>query len=449
MIGFIGLSHLGMVSGIVAAAKGDDVVAYDPNALHCGALSRGQFPIAEPGLSELFAAARARIRFTHRPEELAGCSLLVCSADVPTMADNHSDLAPITQLVQTALSHAASGAVLVILSQVPPGFTRQIAQAIGKRGGQPLAVFYQVETLVFGHAVERAQQPERIIVGCSDPHEALPSAYAAWLQRFACPIVPMRYESAELAKVAINLFLTSSVCTANMLAQLCEVIGADWSEIIPALRLDRRIGPYAYLAPGLGLSGGNLERDLITVRELAQRDGTDAGLIEAWLAQSHARRDWPLRILHDEVLSRIENPVIAMWGLAYKPNTHSTKNAPALALIEALRSVAIQAYDPQAVVEQARYPHVRMLPSALAACRGADALAVMSPWPEFSSVRPAQIRELMRGRVIIDPFGALDRKTCVASGLRHWQLGVPAPLECSRTDDEEQEHEVDVRGGRG
>jgi len=117
-------------------------------------------------------------------------------------------------------------------------------------------LFYQVETLIFGQAVERALAPERVIVGCRDPKAALPEPYSTYLKAFDCPILPMRYESAELSKISINVCLVASIGATNMMAELCEGIGADWSEIVPALRLDRRIGRHAYLAPGLGIAGG-------------------------------------------------------------------------------------------------------------------------------------------------------------------------------------------------
>lgn len=114
----------------------------------------------------------------------------------------------------------------------------------------------------------RALYPERIIIGTDEPQRALPEAYASFLLRFDCPILSMRFESAELCKISINCCLVASVSVANTLAEICEHNGADWSEIAPALKLDKRIGSHAYLSPGLGISGGNLERDLNTVIEL-------------------------------------------------------------------------------------------------------------------------------------------------------------------------------------
>ncbi|MBK8065034.1 MAG: hypothetical protein IPK29_14045 [Betaproteobacteria bacterium] len=221
---------------------------------------------------------------------------------------------------------ARKDAVIVVLSQVPPGFTR------GKqREGRIL--YYQVETLIFGRAVERALLPERYIVGCADPSQPLPAACRTLPDGARLPDPAMRYESAGLAKISINMCLVASVSTANTLAELCEKIGADWSEIVPALKLDRRIGQYSYLAPGLGIAGGNLERDLATVCSFADRDAAPMpALARAWIANSRHRRDWVLRTLYREVLCKHEDPEIAVLGLAYKQDTHSAKNSPVIAL---------------------------------------------------------------------------------------------------------------------
>lgn len=421
-IGFVGLSHLGIVSSVAAASKGFNVIGFDPDSTLCDALSQGRIAIIEPGLPELFSEHRGRLRFTSEARALGACDLLICSADVPTDADGRSELTVITTLVETMVAHAPNGATVVVLSQVPPGFTRRLAP-LGL--ARHLQLFYQVETLIFGQGVERVLHPERFIIGCADAEAALPEPYARLLGAFGCPVLRMRYESAELAKLAINMFLISSVTTANTLAELCEAIGADWSEVVPALRLDQRIGARAYLQPGLGLSGGNLERDLATVRRLAEEHGSDVGVVDAWLTDSRYRRDWVLRRLHADILSRVGEPILAVWGLAYKAQTNSTKNSPALALIDALPAVAVRVYDPQVTLNGVARPHVTQTASALEACRGADALAVMTPWPEFAAVSPSQIRELMRGRVVLDPFGVLNANACAADGLQPHRLGAP------------------------
>jgi UDPglucose 6-dehydrogenase len=286
-------------------------------------------------------------------------------------------------------------------------------------------LFYQVETLVFGRAVERATRPERYIVGCADPAKALPEAFATLLGASGCPILPMRYESAELAKIAINCCLVASITIANMLAELSERIGADWSEIVPALKLDARIGQGAYLAPGLGIAGGNLERDLATITRLAESTGSDANVIRAFVANSRHRRDWATRVLHNEVLARKADALIGILGLAYKENTHSTKNSPSLALISTLASTRLKVYDPVVPASAANHPRAQGVESALAAAEGADALVIMTPWPAFRALDPSVLARVMEGNTILDPFRVLDGGAVVAAGLDYLTLGAP------------------------
>lgn len=426
-VGFVGLSHLGIISSVATASKGLDVIAYDPDPSLCEALRQGRPPIAEPGLLELLAAHQERLRVTADPEALGACALVVISTDVPTDAQNHSDLRMIHQRIEAVAGSLAPETVVIVLSQVPPGFTRRLAQTLARaHPDRGLQVFYQVETLIVGAAVQRALAPERFMVGCADPEAELPAAYAEWFQRFPCPILRMRYESAELAKISINAFLASSVCTTNMVAELCEAIRADWAEIAPALRLDKRIGPHAYLSPGLGLSGGNLERDLVTIQHLGRQAGTDTSVIDACVVNSAYRKQWALRVIHRDVLSQYPEPMIAIWGLAYKAGTRSTKNSPSLALIRALHSYPIRVFDPQVTATPFNAPTIVQTASALAACSGADALAIMTPWPEFAQIDVAKIREHLRGRVIVDPFGVLDGTRCEALGLLHVRLGTRA-----------------------
>lgn len=427
-VGFAGLSHLGIISSACAASKGFDVVAYDPDAGLCAEVGRGQPPITEPGLAELFAASCGRLQVTSAPDGLRACDLVVLASDVPTDAEHRSDLVGIRRLLDTMQTHTAPEAVLVILSQVPPGFTREAAEALQAASpDRPRRLWYQVETLIFGQAVERGLKPERFIVGCAQPSDPLPDAYAQYLAVFGCPILRMRYESAELAKMAINMLLVSSLSTTNTLSELCEAIGADWTEIAPALALDRRIGPHAYLKPGLGFAGGNLDRDLATISALAQAHGTDIGIVEAWRSNSAHRRQWALTALHREALSQCVHPRIAVWGLAYKAHTASTKHSPAVDLLQSLHPFEVRVYDPCASLDGAAgVDGALRAPSALDACQGADALAIMTPWPEFSQVPLRELKAVMRGRVLVDPFGVLDEAACSAQGFRYARLGTPA-----------------------
>ena len=416
VIGFAGMTHLGLVSAVAASEKGFRVVCFDPDALRIGTLEQGKLPVSEPRLDDLVVKNKARLQFTSDPAALAVCDVIYVAPDVPTDDQGRSDLGPIIALLDKVFIAARKNAVIVVLSQVPPGFTRSKTQA-----GRIL--YYQVETLIFGNAVERALHPERYIVGCADPAQALPLAYTAFLAAHGCPILPMRYESAELAKISINMCLVASVSTANTLAELCEKIGADWSEIVPALKLDKRIGQYSYLNPGLGIAGGNLERDLATICNFAEVHGTDAGVVRAWIANSRHRRDWALRALQQELLSKVDDPVIAVLGLAYKQDTHSTKNSPSLALLENLKPYCVRVYDPIVSSSAAANPRCHGAASELEACEGADAVAIMTPWAQFAKLVPAEIAKQLRGKLVLDPYALLDATACRAADLVYMTLG--------------------------
>jgi UDPglucose 6-dehydrogenase len=424
-VGYAGMTHLGLVSGAAAAARGFATVCFDPDPARIAALARGELPVLEPELPELIAAHRSKLTFSADPASLAACDLVYVAPDVPTDAHGVSDLEPLDALLRMVDGALGGAAVLVVLSQVPPGFIRA-----RQRAGRVL--HYQVETLIFGRAIERATRPERFIVGCADPAAPLPPAYAAFLAAFGCPILPMRLESAELAKISINLCLVASISVANTLADLCERIEADWSEIAPALKLDRRIGPAAYLTPGLGLGGGNLERDLATVVKLAWETGSDAGVIDAFVHDSRRRRDWVLRTLHRAVLADAPGATLGILGLAYKEDTHSTKNSPALALIEQLAPWRLKLYDPAVPATAARHPAAAGAASALDAADGVDAVVIMTPWAEFRALAPAELARRMAGRVLIDPFGVIDGRAAAAAGLYHHTLGRPPLLAAVR-----------------
>jgi len=418
-IGFAGMTHLGINSAAASAARGFRTVCFDADAQLTGRLKAAELPVVEPGLPELLQEHGERLSFVSDAGKLADCDVVYIAADVSTDDDGQSDLAGIRGLIGAVARHLAERAILVVLCQVPPGFTRGLAFPRER-------LFYQVETLVFGRAVERATHPERIILGCEEPSRPLPHPLTSFLQAFGCPVLPMRYESAEFAKISINCCLVASVTVANTLAELSERIGADWNEIVPALKLDRRIGQHAYLAPGLGLSGGNLERDLATVLHLAAETGSHAELVRAFLANSRHRRGWPLRTLHREVLAGKPNAVVAVLGLAYKENTHSTKNSPSLALIRHLQTWRLRVHDPVVPLRAADHPQAMGCATAREAATGADALAIMTPWPAYRELSAGELRRVMRGRTVLDPYRVLDGAALRTAGFDYFTLGAPA-----------------------
>jgi UDPglucose 6-dehydrogenase len=421
IVGFAGMTHLGLVSASAVASKGFPVVCYDADSALIKRLTAGELPVSEPNLDSLIRANGQRQRFTSELSAIDRCEVVYIAHDVTTDDVGQSDLSGIRRLIDTIAPALGPHAVLVVLCQVPPGFTRSLTEP------PPDRRYYQVETLVFGQAVERATQPERCIVGCADPSKSLDPRFRAVLEAFGCPILPMRYESAELAKISINMCLVASIGVANMLAELSEGIGAVWSEIVPALKLDRRIGRDSYLTPGLGLAGGNLERDLATVERLAVAHGSDTGIVRAWLANSRRRRDWAARTIRSVLLDAEPDAVVAVWGLAYKENTLSVKNSPSLATIEQLQGARLRLHDPVVPASVARHPRARGFATPLEAAHGADALMILTPWPQYREIAAGEIVRNLKGRIVLDPYAVLDNDAATAAGLRYYTLGRPAP----------------------
>lgn len=422
MIGFLGLTHLGLVSAAGAAERGARVLVHDLDPDVVTAVGAGCLPVHEPGLREAIERAGDRLRFTSRAADLEHCDVIYVAPDVPTLAGGASDVAIVDRYLDVAAAIAPAGSCVVVLSQVQPGFTRPHRPLV-ERSGRTLA--YQVETLVFGRALDRAVRPERTIVGLPDSAVPLHPAHRAFLERFEAPIISMRYESAELCKIAINALLVSSVATTSMLAGICEAVGADWYELIPALRLDARIGPSAYLAPGLGVGGTNLGRDIATIDRLAREHGPDASLVAAWRAVSATAAGWPLRILIERAPLAAADAAVGVWGLAYKQDTASTRGSAGVTLARTLAAAGIRtaAYDPVAEPVVIASPSFVRVDDPLAACSGADALVVTTPWPAFRDSDMAAVRRELRGKLVIDPFGLLDPTAVADEGLTHLTAG--------------------------
>jgi UDPglucose 6-dehydrogenase len=416
-VGFVGASHLGQVYAVASAAAGMDVVILDPDAGLIARLEVGP-TVAEPELDEMWNATNRRRQLSADLRLACDCDLVFISQDVPTNEHGASDTNAVDSLARELFAVlAGSGVPVVLLSQVTPGTTRRLSTVYS-----PLS--YQVETLVFGQALSRARQPERHIVGLPNSNDLLHLRHAEWLEAFPTEKYLMNYESAELAKVAINLYLAASVSTTNALAELARSVGARWDDIVPALRSDRRIGPYAYLNPGLGLSGGNIERDLATFLRLAQQGGADDSVVAAFIQSNGYHRDWALRTLAAQRLP--SGGTVAVLGLAYKPDTASTKNSPALDILGRLEGTNVRVHDPRAVLAS-HQGWAQQSRSWRTAVQGADCLLVMTPWAEYRSIDLREAVGLMRRRLVIDPHGVFRQSATSIPDLEYHSLYVGKP----------------------
>lgn len=415
-IAFAGTTLTGVAMAAAAAAKGFEVVLFDPDLARIASLEAGHLPFAEPDLGDALDQQRPRLTYSASLEALSGCDLAFVCGEVLLDDTGKADCSALDVLLDRVAAVFPPDRPLVVISVVPPGYSR--ARALQRPGLHVL-----VDPVIGGRAMERALKPDRLLIGCAEPGLALPPALAAWAKAFDSQATAMQFESAELVRICTNAYLTLSISLANSLAELCEGFGGDWGEIAQMLRQDRRIGQNAYLGTGLGLAGGVLERDLAMAIRLMEQGAADARLLRACDALSLRRRDWALRILYRRVLSRTASPCLAVLGLAYKENTNSTKNSPALALIRHLRRWPIQVFDPVLPPQTANHPNVVGAGDALAACDGADAVAIMTPWPQFRDLDPRRLATAMRGRLLLDPYAVLDADICRMAGLEYHCLG--------------------------
>lgn len=422
-IGFAGLTHLGIHYSLASAERGFETIAFHPDENLVQKLSKGLFPVSEPGLDDLWNKVQSKIQYVADASHLSSCEVVFVAIDVVTNDENQADLNPLLNLLDTVVQSINPQTTLVIMSQVQPGFMKTLA---GRWPSFKGALYYQVETLIFGNAVERALKPERYIIGTSSEYRSLektPLPYRRWIESFGCPLLWMRYESAELAKIAINQYLIASVTVTNTLAAICENIGANWQEIVPSLKLDRRIGPYAYLQPGLGIAGGNLERDLVAVRQMANRGGIDDSFPIAAQTNSHFSADWALRQIQKRGLDQAGKK-IAILGLAYKIDTHSIKNSPALRLIKKLNNPDKTGWDPQVTVDiQWGLKNYEYKNTAEETLTDADAVVVMTPWKEFVRLGEKDLQR-MRGKCVIDPMGVWEKFHLEAKGFDYARMGL-------------------------
>ena len=411
IIGFVGLSHLGLVSLCAATNKGCDVIAYD---LHIDAklINANSIGINEPGLNSIFKKNKQRIKITKNIQDLSKCDLIYISKDVPTNSNGKSDLKPIKKIIKR-LSFLYKKPILIILSQVNPGFTRKIKWNKKK-------LFYQVETLVFGNALKRALKPERIIIGSNNSNEKIDPKLKSFLNKFKCPILNMNYESAELAKISINMFLVSSITTTNLLSELSTRIGAHWTDISKALKLDRRIGGHAYLNPGLGISGGNLERDVNSVIQMNKKMNLDSRMFEYWKKKSQYYKNWPIRkFLELKKKIRINN--ISILGLTYKPDTDSLKNSPSLEIISKLkREYSLTLYDP--VIKSLTSKNYNFSNSIIEAVKDSDLIFIMTPWKQFKILNSKKITKMLSRKIIIDPFEVIVDKLLIKNNKKYFSI---------------------------
>jgi UDPglucose 6-dehydrogenase len=422
-VAVLGLWHLGSVTSACLAAAGHDVTGTDPDAGVVAELAEGRAPLHEPGLDDLLRAGldAGRLRFHAAPADaLAGADALWVCFDTPVDEEDRADVGWVRAQLDVVADAIAPGTLVLISSQVPAGFSRALAADWAGRG---LRFGCSPENLRLGRAIEAFQSPDRVVVGLSDP-ERDQALVEALLAPFTDRVVWMSVESAEMTKHALNAFLATSVTFANELARLCELTGADASEVAAGLKSEPRIGPRAYVAPGAPFAGGTLARDVRFLQGFGDAGGLDTPLFDGLIASNEAHRAW----VRDHLAPRLGDGPVAVLGLTYKAGTSTLRRSAAVGLTRWLvkRGAEVRAYDPKAVVEPGTLPAaVTLAPSAAEAIRGAGVTVIATPWPEFRALTGDDLAAAMPRPVVIDegwaaPALAGDpRITYIAPGRAH------------------------------
>ena len=414
-LGFVGLTHLGLNYLAASAQKKFSVTGVDTDSKKVLKLNKNIIEYEEPNLKKVILKNNKNIRFSNDFKKLKKCNLVFISQDVKTSASGKSDLKNLRILIDKTIKHLNKNAILVVLSQMKPGFMRSINIDHKK-------LYYQVETLIFGKAFNRALYPERIIVGCQSKFNEINPLYLRYLKSFKCPILKMEYESAEIAKISINLLLASSVTTTNILSELCEKMSADWNDIVPALKLDKRIGKFAYIKPGLGISGGNIERDIVTVKSLLRKKSPPDLLLKNMLENSQYMKTWISRILIKEMILDEKNKIsIGIIGAAYKENTNSIKNSPIIDLLNYLKNKKnISIYEPMLNLEL-KNKNIQQVKDLKKLINKNKILIFMRPWVNRKEIQ--NIHKNLNNKLIIDPYRVINFKDQKNRSNKYFTLG--------------------------
>lgn len=407
-VAVIGLWHQGVVGAACLADWGHQVVAADHDFERIRALARGQAPLFEPGLDELIQSGvkSGRLSFTTNLEAaVSGCPVVLLMHDTPVNDNDDCDLSGIFRAVADMAAGLSSGVVILVTAQLPVSTTTELAKLLDQiRPGLRAHFAYAPENLRLGQALERFRKPPLPVVGSDDeqafaPLEALFAPTGVAWQR--CNL-----RTAEMAKHALNSFLAVSICFANEVGNLCDTVGADGHRLGELLRLEPRIGSKAMLFPGLGFAGGTLARDLQTLRRLGVSAGLPTPLLDGiWVSNKQQNSIVPRR-LAERLGGSLSGRTMAVWGLTYKPDTSTLRRSAALELIADLArsGVKVNAHDPKADrAEVARATGFTFHDDPIKAAEGADALILMTPWPDYKTVDFARVRAVMKpGALVFD-----------------------------------------------
>jgi UDPglucose 6-dehydrogenase len=433
----IGTGYVGLVSGTCLAEVGNDVLCVDVDEKKIRILNEGGIPIYEPGLEAMVRRSRdaGRLRFsTDVAEGVRHGTIQFIAVGTPPDEDGSADLQYVLAAARTIGKHMEDYRVIVDKSTVPVGTADKVRAAVAEEiKARGASVDYSVvsnpEFLKEGAAVEDFMKPDRIIVGAEDARaiQLMRQLYAPF-QRNHERLFLMDVRSAELTKYAANAMLATRISFMNELALLAERLGADIELVRQGIGSDPRIG-YHFLYAGCGYGGSCFPKDVKALIRTAQDSGAEFSVLKS----VEDANDRQKQVLGSKIVARLGEDLkgmrIALWGLAFKPNTDDMREAPSRILVGDLlsRGATVCAYDPAAMDEAQRVlgpdPHIAYAANPMSALVGADALAIVTEWQEFRSPDFEEMRKRLRQPLVFDGRNLFDPALVREAGLEYFPIG--------------------------
>jgi UDPglucose 6-dehydrogenase len=421
-ISIFGAGYVGLVTGACFAELGNDVVIRDVLEDRISSLNAGDVPIFEPGLDDLIERNRDRLTFTLEVEDaIAGAEFVFIAVGTPPTYSGDADLSAVwTVIDELPRTFAGERPIVVMKSTVPVGTGTSVRAALDNRGLAGVGYVSNPEFLAEGTAIADFMRPDRVVVGAFEGSDGdrVASLYAG----VDAPIVRTSVPSAEMVKLASNAFLTTRVSFINEIANVCELVGADVTDVAAGVGLDHRLGPH-FLRAGIGWGGSCFPKDVVALKQLAANSGYHFQLLSAVIEVNELQKRRVVAKLQRR-LGSLRGRKVALLGLAFKPGTDDMREAPSLVLAGRLlaEGADVVAWDP--VADGRVLLHgVEIAESALGALEGADAAVLVTEWPELRELDWPQAAGRMRNLLVIDGRNMLDSKALRALGFEYEGIG--------------------------
>ena len=431
-ISVIGTGYVGLVVGACLAETGNEVTCADVDEGKIEGLKRNVLPIYEPGLDALVERNQqsGRLRFTTDvANAIASADVIFIAVGTPPDEDGSADLRHVLAVADLIGRHMTREVVVVTKSTVPVGTAAKVAEAVSRHARRLFHMCSNPEFLKEGAAVDDFMKPDRVVLGVESDHarSVMAELYAPFV-RTGKPIIFMDIPSAEMTKYAANAMLATRISFMNEIANLCERVGANVDHVRKGIGSDARIGP-SFLFPGPGYGGSCFPKDVKALVRTANEAGSPLGVLCAVEDANERQKRRLFEKLQQVLDGGLQGAHVAVWGLAFKPQTDDMREAPSLTLIESLleAGATVAAHDPAAMHETKRRmgDRITYAESNYEALEGADALVVVTDWNEYRHPDFNRMKNALRRPVIVDGRNLYDPAKLAALGFSYLSFGRP------------------------